>query len=266
MVAVNPGFGSSHGLQRLLPDAVRGRRAHHAREPRRHARSAARSGVLVSTSTTRPTTSRCPTTRYRFHAQWRQERPTVAVGAAAERQLHGGDEPRRRGELRRARHRRRGPDGRPAPRDQQRRRARLVRRGRRHGRSSTARRGRRRSTARAPRRSSAAARARRSEYAAPYSRLPSDRVARLRRPRRHVPLVRADPIHFSALAPLDDRARAREQLRQRLRVGRVLVPVAARRSARRCLRMRRSRHRLAPPTRMRWRRCAMRRHGFRRSA
>ena len=55
------------------------------------------------------------------------------------------------------------------------------------------------------------------------------------RPRRRISLVRArsDPLH--ALAPLDGRARPREQLRERVRVGRVLVPDRAARAPSRAL-------------------------------
>ncbi len=55
-----------------------------------------------------------PDDALRFHAQWRQERPTTAVGPRPNVQLHGGREPRRRRELRRARRDGRRPDGRAA--------------------------------------------------------------------------------------------------------------------------------------------------------
>ena len=83
LVAVNPGLRLVARPARLLPDAVRDRRAHHARASRRaraRRRAARRSGT---TSTTRPTTRRRPTTRCASTRSGGRRRPTVAGRPAA---------------------------------------------------------------------------------------------------------------------------------------------------------------------------------------
>ena len=267
-VAVNPGCGSSHGLNAYFPmPFATGARITLENRGAGAARRAAR-GLLVPRRVrdlrgAAPRGHRTASTR----ATGRSGRPT-AVGERPNVTLHDGVNIDGARELRRARHRRaRGAwsgcvleidnlAGRP-----------LVRRGRRHGVR------RRRDVApRDPRHGHRGDLRRR--------RVPVGRVRGavhpastsiespcVRRARRHVPLVRRRPDPLHALAPLDDRARAREQLRQRLRLGRVLVPVAEGRVCRRCPTPRRDVRRSTAPTTMRWR-CdrARRRLGARRAA
>ena len=89
LVAVNPGFGSSHGLHAYFPMPF----ATGARITLEHRGDRALGGALPAlwyhidyeTYDTPP-----PQDTLRFHAQWRQERPTVAVGPRPNVQLHGG--------------------------------------------------------------------------------------------------------------------------------------------------------------------------------
>src|SRR5262249_18948154 len=163
-----------------------------------------------------------PTGTLRFHAQWRQERPTVAVGPRPNVQLHGGvnldgaenyvaldavGAGQMVGLLLEINNVAGGWYGEGDgmvfvdgdcgaaavhPRDRHRgglRRRRVSR-----------------------------ARVRRS-----VSRVPSHRVARPCRAGRRVPLVRPGPDPVHALAALDVGARPRQQLRERVRIGGLLV-------------------------------------------
>src|SRR6185436_10842256 len=65
----------------------------------------------------------------------------------------------------------------------------------------------------------------------PVPRLPPDRIAGLGRARRHVPVVRPRSHSLHAHPQVDGRARALEQLRERVRLGRLLVPDRAARGA-----------------------------------
>ena len=175
---VNPGFGSSHGLNAYFPMPFasgaritlenRGRRV--ARRPDRR--------LLVPLRVRDATTSRSPDDATASTRATGRRRPTTPVGEPPNMTLHDGEQPRRRRELRRARHRRRGRMVGPRARDRQHRTGRLVRRGRRHGVHRRRHLAARRSTARAPRRSSAAARVPSTEYAGPYTGFHLDRVAR----------------------------------------------------------------------------------------
>jgi hypothetical protein len=89
LVAVNPGFGSSHGLHAYFPMPF----ATGARITLEHRGDRALGGALPALwyhvdyeTYDRPP----PGDALRFHAQWRQERPTVAVGPLPNRQLHAG--------------------------------------------------------------------------------------------------------------------------------------------------------------------------------
>ena len=116
---------------RLLPDAVRDRRAHHARAPRRPGarRCAARPLVPHRLRGVRRAAAGGHAALSRAVAPGA---PHGAGGPASERAAARGHQPRRCGQLRGARGGRSGADGRVAAPDQQRRR-RVVRRGRRHG-------------------------------------------------------------------------------------------------------------------------------------
>lgn len=89
LVTVNPGFGSSHGLNAYFPMPF----ASGARITLEHRGDAPLGGALPAlwyhvdyeTYDAPP-----PGDTLRFHAQWRQERPTVAVGEHPNRQLHAG--------------------------------------------------------------------------------------------------------------------------------------------------------------------------------
>jgi len=89
LVAVNPGFGSSHGLHAYFPMPF----ATGARITVEHRGDAALGGALpafwyhVDYETY---DAPLPADALRFHAQFRQERPTVAVGKRPNVQLHGG--------------------------------------------------------------------------------------------------------------------------------------------------------------------------------
>ena len=193
---------------------------------------------------------RCPTDVLRFHAAFRQERRTAPVGDQPNVQLHEGINLNGAENYVALDTDRGGADGRARRSDRQPQR-RLVRRGRRHGVRRRRAPGRRPSTAPAPRRSSAAAPARRPSTRRSYSGfhlIESPRYDGL------VGMYRwyvRDPIHFAHVAALDDRARPRQQLRQRLRVGRVLVPGAAGRAAQRCRRRTSCCRRSPGPTRKR---------------
>ena len=89
LTAVNPGFGSSHGLHAYFPMPF----ATHARITLEHRGERALGGALPAfwyhidyETYDRP----LPPDMLRFHAQWRQERSTVPVGPHPNRQLHGG--------------------------------------------------------------------------------------------------------------------------------------------------------------------------------
>ena len=137
--------------------------------------------------------------RARFHADTGKSARRLPIGAEPNVHAPPGAEPRRRRELRRARRRRRGPDGRAACSRSRTSQARLVRRGRRHGVH------RRRHVAavdprhRGPKRSSAAARARRASTRARTRGFHLVESRGLRGPRRRVPLVRRrpDPLRAS---------------------------------------------------------------------
>ena len=89
MVAVNPGFGSSHGLHSYFPMPF-----------------ATSARITLEHRGDKPLGAGLPTLWYhidfevydeplpddtlRFHAQWRQEKPTVAIGPTPNRQLHDG--------------------------------------------------------------------------------------------------------------------------------------------------------------------------------
>jgi hypothetical protein len=89
LVTVNPGFGASHGLNAYFPMPF----ASGARIAIEHRGDRPLGGALPALwyhvdyeTYDRP----LPDDALRFHAQWRQERPTVAVGTHPNRQLHGG--------------------------------------------------------------------------------------------------------------------------------------------------------------------------------
>ena len=87
LVAVNPGFGSSHGLNAYFPmpfaTGARITLEHRGDTPLGGALPALWYHVDYETYDAPP-----PDDALRFHAQWRQERPTVAVGEHPNRQLH----------------------------------------------------------------------------------------------------------------------------------------------------------------------------------
>ena len=89
LVAVNPGFGSSHGLNAYFPmpfaTGARITLEHRGDSPLGGALPALWYHVDYETYDAPP-----PDDTLRFHAQWRQERPTVAVGEHPNRQLHAG--------------------------------------------------------------------------------------------------------------------------------------------------------------------------------
>ena len=89
LTAVNPGFGSSHGLHAYFPmpfsDGARITLEHRGERPLGGALPALWYHVDYETYS-RP----LPDDALRFHAQWRQEKPTVAVGPHPNRQLHAG--------------------------------------------------------------------------------------------------------------------------------------------------------------------------------
>ncbi len=89
LTAVNPGFGASHGLHAYFPMPF----ATSARITLEHRGERALGGALPAfwfhvdwEAYDAPP----PADALRFHAQWRQERPTVAVGPRPNVQLHGG--------------------------------------------------------------------------------------------------------------------------------------------------------------------------------
>ncbi len=89
LVAVNPGFGSSHGMHSYFPMPY----SSGARITLEHRGARALGGALpalwyhVDYETY---DAPLPGDALRFHAQWRQERPTVAVGPRPNVQLHSG--------------------------------------------------------------------------------------------------------------------------------------------------------------------------------
>jgi hypothetical protein len=89
LVEVNPGFGSSHGLHAYFPMPF----ATAARITLEHRGERALGGALpalwyhVDYETY---DAPLPADALRFHAQFRQERPTVAIGRRPNVQLHGG--------------------------------------------------------------------------------------------------------------------------------------------------------------------------------
>ena len=87
LVSVNPGFGSSHGMNAYFPMPF----ASGARVTLEHRGERPLGGMLPAfwfhidyETYDRPP----PDETLRFHAQWRQERPTVAVGSQPNVQLH----------------------------------------------------------------------------------------------------------------------------------------------------------------------------------
>jgi hypothetical protein len=89
LTAVNPGFGSSHGLHAYFPmpfsTGARITLEHRGDRPLGGALPAFWCHVDYETYE-RP----LPGDALRFHAQWRQERPTTAIGKRPNVQLHGG--------------------------------------------------------------------------------------------------------------------------------------------------------------------------------
>jgi D-arabinan exo alpha-(1,3)/(1,5)-arabinofuranosidase (non-reducing end) len=88
LVAVNPGFGSSHGLHAYFPmpfaSGARITLEHRGERPLGGALPALWYHVDYEIWDEPP-----PDDTLRFHAQWRQEKPTVAVGPRPNVQLHG---------------------------------------------------------------------------------------------------------------------------------------------------------------------------------
>jgi hypothetical protein len=89
LTAVNPGFGSSHGLHAYFPMPF----STGARITLEHRGDGPLGGALPAfwyhidyETYERP----LPGDALRFHAQWRQERPTTAIGKRPNVQLHGG--------------------------------------------------------------------------------------------------------------------------------------------------------------------------------
>lgn len=89
LTAVNPGFGSSHGMHAYFPMPF----ATGARVTLEQRGDSVLGGALPAfwyhvdwEAYDRPP----PDDTLRFHAQWRQEKPTVAVGKRPNVQLHGG--------------------------------------------------------------------------------------------------------------------------------------------------------------------------------
>lgn len=88
LVAVNPGFGSSHGLHAFFPMPF----AQGARITLEHRGDATLGGALPALwfhVDHEVYDEPPPDDALRFHAQYRQERPTVAVGPRRNVQLHG---------------------------------------------------------------------------------------------------------------------------------------------------------------------------------
>ena len=89
LVAVNPGFGSSHGLHAYFPmpfaTGARITLEHRGERPLGGALPAFWFHVDYETYD-----APLPDDALRFHAQWRQERPTTAIGPRPNVQLHGG--------------------------------------------------------------------------------------------------------------------------------------------------------------------------------
>jgi hypothetical protein len=89
LTAVNPGFGSSHGLHAYFPmpfaSAARITLEHRGDRPLGGALPALWFHVDFETYD-----APLPGDALRFHAQWRQERPTTAIGSRPNVQLHGG--------------------------------------------------------------------------------------------------------------------------------------------------------------------------------
>ncbi|HUI25981.1 MAG TPA: glycoside hydrolase family 172 protein, partial [Candidatus Kryptonia bacterium] len=89
LISVNPGFGSSHGLNAYFPMPF----ATGARITLEHRGDQALGGLLralwyhIDYETYE---APLPADALRFHAQWRQEKPTVAVGPHPNVQLHDG--------------------------------------------------------------------------------------------------------------------------------------------------------------------------------
>jgi hypothetical protein len=89
LTAVNPGFGSSHGLHAYFPMPFATRAVitleHRGERPLGGALPAFWYHVDYESYDVPP-----PADALRFHAQWRQERPTRAIGPRPNVQLHGG--------------------------------------------------------------------------------------------------------------------------------------------------------------------------------
>jgi len=89
LTAVNPGFGSSHGMHGYFPmpfaSGARITLEHRGERPLGGALPAFWFHIDYETYDAPP-----PDDALRFHAQWRQERPTTAVGPRPNVQLHGG--------------------------------------------------------------------------------------------------------------------------------------------------------------------------------
>lgn len=88
LTAVNPGFGASHGMHAYFPmpfaTGARITVEHRGDRPLGGALPALWYHVDYETYDEAP-----PADALRFHAQWRQERPTVAIGPKPNVQLHG---------------------------------------------------------------------------------------------------------------------------------------------------------------------------------
>jgi len=89
LTAVNPGFGGSHGLNAYFPMPF----AHHARITLEHRGERTLGGVFPALwyhIEYESYDDALPPDALRFHAQWRQEKPTVAIGPHPNVQLHDG--------------------------------------------------------------------------------------------------------------------------------------------------------------------------------
>jgi hypothetical protein len=89
LIAVNPGFGSSHGLSAYFPMPF----ATSARIALEHRGERPLGGVFPALwyhIDYETYDAPLPDDALRFHAQWRQEKPTVAVGPHPNQQLHDG--------------------------------------------------------------------------------------------------------------------------------------------------------------------------------
>jgi hypothetical protein len=89
LTAVNPGFGSSHGLHAYFPMPF-ATKAHITLEHRGEQPLGGALAALWYHIDYETYEQPLPTEALRFHAQWRQEKPTVAIGPQPNVQLHKG--------------------------------------------------------------------------------------------------------------------------------------------------------------------------------